>query len=143
MRKSICVPGSLLLCTASICPEQRGVEAAGERGEQRGPLSATSLPNLDVLHGAWQHLQEQQERRKAQRNSPLPPQHRQRETQHEALTYLLPLVSCAEVWRTSAGLCRCSLGAYSGGLEAKVWTRWPIFHFLTAVCSHFWLARSN
>lgn len=34
--------------------------------------------------------------------------------------------------RTGAGLSaegRCSLGAYSGGLEAKVWTRWPNFSF--------------
>lgn len=30
MRKPICVPGSLLLCTASICPEQCDVEGAGK-----------------------------------------------------------------------------------------------------------------
>lgn len=57
--------------------------------------------------------------------SPQTPQKCQGEAQDEALVYVPPPMS---LQRTSAGLSvegRCSLGAYSGGPEAKVWTREP------------------
>lgn len=48
MRKPVSVPASLILCTTSVCLEQRDVEAAGKRGEQRGPFPAMSLLGLSM-----------------------------------------------------------------------------------------------
>lgn len=137
MRKPICVPASVHLCTPSICPKQPDMEVQG-KGESKGCLHQAGLCSGCAGHGSMCSISKEGG---WQRNSPLPPQHHQGEAEHEACSYLLPHVSGAEhqCWPP----CGRQMASWGPLWRPRCGQGGQIFHFLKMVCSHFFVSKKQ